>query len=188
MDMAVINLEKLRRGNALALGQIYDLYASQIYRHAHRILLDRASAEDVTHDIFVRLPELLQSFREESSLSTWLFRITHNCCLERLRRENNRRQLLAQSVENQEFSLLNRLGNSEHLDILHRLLALVDEETRSLLWLKDGEGYEIQELSRVFQQPEGTLKSKLHRARELMKSKLQKWEEKDGTANIVFGR
>jgi RNA polymerase sigma-70 factor (ECF subfamily) len=59
--------------------------------------------------------------------------------------------------------------------MLSRALAILDEETRSLLWLKEGEGLEVKELSRIFGLPEGTVKSRLSRGRE----KMQKWIEKE---------
>jgi RNA polymerase sigma-70 factor (ECF subfamily) len=171
-DKEIRLVRRLKNGDINALEWLYKTHSEKLLNQAFRIMLSRQAAEDVLHDIFVRLPESLKRFRGEAALQTWLYRVTHNTCLERLRTKKNHLRLLNQTKESPPQSA----GTTfEDKDMLSRALAILDEETRSLLWLKEGEGLEVKELSRIFGLPEGTVKSRLSRGRE----KMQKWIAKE---------
>jgi RNA polymerase sigma-70 factor (ECF subfamily) len=165
-------IEQLKSGDIKALESAYKNYAEKILNQSYRILLSREAAEDIVHDLFISLSRRLQTFKGESSLGTWLYRVTHNLCLEKLRQEKNRKRLLQEhgkAVDSlQEIKIEDR-------DLLQQAMEILDPETRSLLWLKEGEGLEVRELSQVLEIPEGTLKSRLSRGRE----KLRQWMEKE---------
>ncbi len=91
------------------------------------------------HDIFVNLSHRLRNFKGRSSLGTWLYRVAHNHCLERLRQERNRNKILRENINS--FKPSEKLS-VEDKDMLQRALETLEPETRSLLWLKDGEGLE----------------------------------------------
>ena len=150
----------------------YKNYAEKILNQSYRILLSREAAEDIVHDLFISLSRRMQTFKGKSSLGTWLYRVAHNLCLEKLRQEKNRRRLLQEHV-NATDSL--RDTKIEDRDLLQRAMKTLDPEIRSLLWLKEVEGLEISELGRILEVPEGTLKSRLSRSRE----KLRQWMEKE---------
>jgi RNA polymerase sigma-70 factor (ECF subfamily) len=165
-------IEQLKSGDLKALESVYKNYAEKILNQSYRILLSREAAEDIVHDLFISLSRRLQGFKGESSLGTWLYRVAHNLCLERLRQEKNRKRLLQEHGKAVD-SL--RDTKIEDRDLLQQAMEILDPETRSLLWLKEGEGLEIRELSQTLEIPEGTLKSRLSRGRE----KLRHWMEKE---------
>lgn len=80
---------------ALGLDQLYRRYAGVVLRRAMRFY-PRADAEEVVHEVFLKVIETMDSFRGESSPSTWLWRITTRHCLNRLRDEGRRRDLLTE--------------------------------------------------------------------------------------------
>ena len=166
------SLDLLREGRLEGLQWIFETHGGRILNQCYRILLSKEQAEDVVQDLFVRLPAIIGEFRGESSLGTWLYRVAHNMCLNRLQQAKNRAKLEWENAD--ELAPRNKDASVEVNDLLAKALAGLDPETRSLLWLKEGEGVPLKELSEIFKLPEGTLKSRLSRARDKMKEYLEK--------------
>jgi RNA polymerase sigma-70 factor, ECF subfamily len=166
------SVKRLRDGELEGLQWIYENHSERLLNQAYRILLSRELAEDMTQDLFLRLPEAIAEFRGESSLGTWLFRVMHNMCLNRLQQSKNRQKLEMENIpalSPREIDLPYEVS-----DLLSKALFVLDPETRSLLWLKEGEGVPLKELAISFKLPEGTLKSRLSRARDRMREYLEK--------------
>lgn len=158
---------RIGEGDLEALKTVYDRHAGILLNHCYRLLESREAAEDVLHDLFVSLPVKIRSFRGESRLSTWLFRIVHNQCLNLLEQKGNRRRLEEKMAAEAEAEERPGVAKAvETRDLLERALAHLDPETRSLLWLKEAEGFSVKELMVVFSAGESALKSRLSRARE----------------------
>lgn len=81
----------------LDIGELYRKYAGVVFRRARRFF-DANEAEEVVHEVFVRVLEKGDSFRRESSPVTWLYRVTTNLCLNRIRNAGRRRELLEQET------------------------------------------------------------------------------------------
>jgi RNA polymerase sigma-70 factor, ECF subfamily len=169
------SVDQLRKGELEGLRWIYDNHSERLLNQGYRILLSREQAEDMVQDLFIRLPGIIADFRRECSLSTWLFRVAHNMCLNRLQQAKNHFKLEVENLE--EITPRNSMASFEVTDFLDKALAILDAETRSLLWLKEGEGVPLKELSLIFKLPEGTLKSKLSRARERVREKMENMEK-----------
>lgn len=167
------SLSRLRAGDLEGLKWIYETFAVRLLNQSWRILLSKEQAEDVVQDLFIRLPGLLSEFRGESALGTWLYRVAHNMCLTRLQQGKNRARLEEEHLAGEPGA---ERDAYEVSDLLGKALAILDPETRSLLWLKEGEGMPLKELSEVFKLPEGTLKSRLSRARDRVREFLEKEE------------
>jgi RNA polymerase sigma-70 factor (ECF subfamily) len=167
------SLARLRAGDLEGLKWVYETFAERLLNQCWRILLSKEQAEDVVQDLFIRLPGLVSEFRGESALGTWLYRVAHNMCLTRLQQGRNRARLEEENLAGE--SDPGRDGY-EVSDLLGKALAVLDPETRSLLWLKEGEGMPLKELSEAFKLPEGTLKSRLSRARDRVREFLEKEE------------
>ncbi len=169
------SIQMLKDGNLEGLRWIYDNFSKRILNQCYRILLSREQAEDTMQDIFLKLPETIAGFRSDSGLGTWLFKVAHNMCLTRLEQAKNRYKLEVENVE--DIAPQGQAVPYEVHDMLNRALAVLDPETRSLLWLKDGEGVPIHELSKSLNLPEGTIKAKLSRARTRLRELLEKESE-----------
>ena len=81
-----------RRAQPTDVGQLYADHASRVFRWVLRFY-PRTEAEEVVHEVFVKALERIESFREDASVTTWLYRLTTNHCLNRLRNENRRAEL-----------------------------------------------------------------------------------------------
>jgi RNA polymerase sigma-70 factor (ECF subfamily) len=166
------SIAQLREGKLEGLHWIYETHSPRILNQCYRILLSRQQAEDVVQDLFIRLPDIISEFRGDSALGTWLYRVAHNMCLNRLQQAKNRNKLEGENAE--ELAPRSQEASVETRDLLGKALSILDPETRSLLWLKEGEGVPLKELSEIFKHPEGTLKSRLSRARDRVKEYLEK--------------
>jgi RNA polymerase sigma-70 factor (ECF subfamily) len=85
-------MDGLQSGDISRLGVLYDRHAPGVLRHCHRMLGDEEAARDLTHEIFLRIFRYRMSWRGRSRFTTWLYRITHNACLDWIDRENRRRE------------------------------------------------------------------------------------------------
>lgn len=167
-------LKGLQKGRREALGLLWQAHSSHVLNLAFRMLKDRDQAEDTLMDVFVQVPSAIQKFRGESSLGTWLFRLTVNACLMKLRAEKRHSEL---EDKNLETIVENAIGHGFEPEkptnfdpeLLEKSLGELSAETRSMLWLKDAEDLDVKDLAEIYGMPEGTVKARLSRARHFVK-------------------
>ena len=169
-------IKKIQQGSREALGMLWKSHSTNVLNLAFRMLKNRDEAEDVLMDIFVSVPGKIKNFRGESALGTWLFRLTVNECLMRLRSKKRHAELEGEHIELLTTSAIGS-KHEEQIDYDPELLELglskLSAETRSMLWLKDAEDLGIKDLSEIYNMPEGTIKARLSRARTVVKNYLQ---------------
>ncbi|MFH1811843.1 MAG: sigma-70 family RNA polymerase sigma factor [Pseudomonadota bacterium] len=171
-------------GDALAFDTIVRTHGERVRAVARRMLGDPAEAEDLSQEVFVSVYSAIHSFRGEAKLSTWILRITRNHCLNRIKSWRRRRagqDRLTHDVESlgswpgvsaptqgPEKNLLSRevQGQVQHA------IAELPAEQRWLVVLRDIEGLDYDEIAATTGLPLGTVKSRLHRARERLATRL----------------
>ena len=138
-------LERVRRGSPGALGLLYDLYATDLYRTAFRITSTAADAEDVVHDLFVGLPELLRRYEERERMGAWLRRVVIRMSLARLRHSRRRERMTGSSDEGDRVSAppADPWGAID----LERAVAALPEELRTVFVLRRIEGMSHDEIA-----------------------------------------
>lgn len=92
-------LQNLKAGSREALGLLWQDHSAHVLNLAFRMMKDRDLAEDILMDVFVQVPKAVQSFREDSAVSTWLYRLTVNACLMKLRALKRHRELEEEHLE-----------------------------------------------------------------------------------------
>lgn len=165
-------VEGLRKGSREALAALWDEKSESVLNLSFRILKDRDAAEDLLMEIFTSIPFAISSFRGKAKISTWLYRMTVNACLSKLRIEKRHRELLEEnnSFIVEEFFKEEEPGDILETKLLEKAFGALSAETRSMLWLKDAEGLSVEDLSEIFLHPEGTIKAKLSRARDFIRN------------------
>lgn len=175
-----------KKGNAAAFGAIMQRYNRRLYRMARGIIRDDSEAEDVVQDAYVRAFTGLSGFRSDASLSTWLTRITLNEALGRLR---GRRPVVGlevlDSLDNQgEAQVLlfptvradadpeAAVARSEVRQVLERAIDGLPEAFRVVFVLRDVEEMSIEETADYLGIRSETVKTRLHRARRLLREAL----------------
>ena len=179
MDEKVI-LQHLKEGSRDALALLWQAHSSNVLNLAFRMLKDRDQAEDILMDVFVQVPKAVQGFRGESALGTWLYRLTVNACLMKLRSQKRHRELEEEKLDvivEEVIGKVDSQGEDFDAELLEKGLAQLPAETRSMLWLKDAENLDVKDLAEIYKMPEGTVKARLSRARHLVRDFLK--ERKD---------
>jgi RNA polymerase sigma-70 factor (ECF subfamily) len=151
-----------RRGDTQAFETLVRAYQSDIWRLCFHLLGNAAAADDATQDAFVRAYRFIHRYRGDSKFSTWLFSIARNCALDEIRR-NQRRRRVSDLVEKQPESEPARaeLG----IEVREAVMAL-PMELREPLVMIDALGQSYAEVAEALDLPVGTVKSRVHRARE----------------------
>ncbi|HEX9747328.1 MAG TPA: sigma-70 family RNA polymerase sigma factor [Methylomirabilota bacterium] len=172
-------LDRLRAGDAPAFEELVMTYQHRVFGVALRMLGNRAEAEDVAQEAFVRAHRALGAFRGDAKLSTWLYSITSRLCLNRLASGERR---MARQGEDALLRLSDAgprpdaaLERRELETALGRAIAEVPEDRRIVVVLRDIEGLSYEEIAQVLELPLGTVRSRLHRARAELKEKLERF-------------
>ena len=178
---------KLRRRDSAAFETLVRTNQHRVYDFCVRMLSDREEAFDVSQEVFISIHQNLENFRADAKLTTWIFRIARNHCLNRLKYLKRRgRGRSDEFGESNELNITESMGgtssphdalNSQReRQLVHRAVQFLDEEQRALVVLRDVEGLSYEEIVEITELAEGTVKSRLHRAREKLVGILAKLE------------
>ncbi|MDY3618181.1 RNA polymerase sigma factor [Agathobaculum sp.] len=173
-------LARARRGELAAFEQLVAMYEKRVFAVALRSCGSPEDAADIVQEAFLRAWRAMDSFRGDSGFSTWLFRITMNLCVDFARRKNAAPQtqpLVGEDESEREIpdsapTPEERLENSELGRELAAALAEVSEDHRRIVLLRDVSGLSYTEIAEVLEISEGTVKSRLSRARLALRSVL----------------
>lgn len=167
-------LARARRGELDAFEELVRQYEKRVYAVALRSSGSPEDAADITQEVFLRAWRSIESFRGDSGFSTWLFRITMNLCVDHARHKHAQPQTqpLVVGEEDAERPIPDpaptpeeHLENSELGRELAAALEEVSEEHRRIVLLRDVSGLSYTEIAEVLEISEGTVKSRLSRAR-----------------------
>lgn len=152
---------------------LMDAFQEPIYNYIRRIVVSHEDAEDVLQEVFIRVFRHLGQFREESSLSTWIYRIATT---ESLRLLNSRKDEGVVSAEDVQEELLNKLKASDYIDYENELAVKFQEAILSLpakqrlvFNLRYYDELEYEEIARILDSKVDTLKVNYHYAKEKIK-------------------
>ena len=166
-------------GERQAFGALVSRYQNRLYSSMLQILRSETDAEDVVQDAFVLAFTKLSTFKGNSQWYTWLYRIAYNVAINRMRKRRPTVSLDGPS-ENQQFDFADagpapddRLEQQERANQLHLALARLTLEHRSILVLREMEGLEYESISEILDLPIGTVRSRLHRARNHLREHLE---------------
>lgn len=171
-------VERCRRGDLGAFETLYRQHSGRLFSLAVRMLGNPADAEDLLQEIFLSAHRKLESFRGESALGTWLYRLAMNQILDHVRSRAARTGQLTDGLDDATLvadASGHRLADRAITRIdLERALAELPEGCRAAFLLHDVEGLEHREVSEVLGIAEGTSKSQVHKARLRLRGLLRK--------------
>jgi RNA polymerase sigma-70 factor, ECF subfamily len=159
-------VERCRRSEPAAFEELYRHYAVRVYNLAVRLSGSQAEGEDLAQEVFVQVYRKLASFRAESSLGTWIYRLATNHCLDFLRSREGRAQQRLEPLDDDEPGPAPSAAplRADRLD-LERAIARLPLGYRTAFVLHDVEGFEHKEVASMLGIAEGTSKSQVHKAR-----------------------
>ncbi len=159
-------------GDARAFTDLVRHYEPRLRALAYRLLEDRDLTDDALQEAYVRAFKALGRFRGDSSLGTWLYRITYNACIDELRRG---RKVVPLFSDIESDSVDPRTGPEETAVARRDLaaaLASLPSDLRAVVVLVDADGLDYREAAKVLGVPPGTVGSRLNRARAVLRAAL----------------
>ena len=177
-----------------AFGEIVRRYQGRVTNLISRLLNDRICSDDLAQEVFVRVYVHRRNYRRGSKFSTWLFTIAANLTKNEIRRRVRRRNWFSlealQEVLNDSTAVLadrkegreSRLEREQLREAVGRAIQTVPEKYRLALVLRDIEGLAYEDIAQVLKIPGGTVRSRINRARLMLKRKLLTLLKSEGTS------
>jgi len=151
--------------NGAAFAVLYDRYGQRMYRYFYRMFWQNAAqSEDFTQDLFLKIIEKAHTFRHESSFKTWVYTLAANMCKNEFRRVQYRENAVLPTVEIFTDDLPQLLDDAMTAAALRSCMEQLDLPQKDCFVLRYQEDSSVREISEILGLPEGTVKSRLHRA------------------------
>lgn len=177
-----------KTGDREAFSELVAIYQNKIINIAYGMLSDQEDAYDAAQEVFVKIYRSITGFQEKSSLSTWIYRITKNVCMDFLRKRTRSAPTISMNAsrddEESDFDIKDTSPtpheyfemNETQLEV-RRAIGELSDEFRTVITLYDLEGMSYDEISKIIDCPVGTVKSRLNRARKALLKNLSKKKE-----------
>lgn len=182
-----ILISRCRESDTAAFDLIIQQYGDRVYNYARRMVSHPQDAEDIAQEVFIRAFTNIAQFDGRSQLSTWLFRIATNLCIDYHRRKNRRIVALSltseeENHEGEEISVPDESANAldqvlsrELQQVVERAVESLSPKLKPVLLLYDMEGMAYEEISKALSLPLGTVKSRLFLARNQVKQAVEQY-------------
>ncbi len=182
---------RLKKSDEIAFGFLVDLFSKKIYNTCVGLLQNLEDAEDVTQEIFLIIHLNIKDFKEESTLSTWIYRISVNKCLEFLRKKNRKkrsgifRSIFSsegeKAIENHsDFSHPGiQLENQERSQVLFKAIGLLPAQQQTAYVLHKVEQVSYNEIASIMQVSLSAVESLLFRAKQNLKKYLSAYYQEN---------
>lgn len=168
-----ILVERLQQGDPGAIDEVVDRYQKQLYCFIVRLVNDKTVAEDIFQDTWLRVIRNIRFFRGEARFSTWLFQIALNLC-RNLARQKARRSFVpleeaADLAEDPEVDAVKILQAQK----VRNMVSSLPVKMREVIVLRYYHDFSDMEIAEITGNPSGTVKSRLHRATLMLRSKIE---------------
>ncbi len=194
-------IKNCKAGEEKAFSEIVLHRQKKVFNIAYRMLGNSEEAKDLAQEVFISVFESIKDLREEIKFDAWLTQITLNHCRNRWkylkRRQYFNSDSLDDPVETEDGSVPRAIydpsDNPETVfekkmirELIQRGLLKLKEDQRELVVLRDLLGYSYEEMGETLGLPEGTIKSKLHRARMDLKEVLERSSHEEAAEKVIF--
>lgn len=181
-------IERLQKGDRDAFNELVLQYEKQIINLAYGMLSDREDALDAAQEVFIKVYRNISGFKGQSSLTTWIYRITSNVCNDILRkRQRTLKTISIHQSEDEEKPTVDipdtspspqeLLEQTEAQKAVRDTISALSDDFREVLTLCDIDGQSYESAAQILGIPHGTVKSRLNRARNALRKKLSEKRE-----------
>ena len=162
-------------GDRNAFSELVRIHARGVFNVVYRMCGDEFIAEDAAQETFIRAWQNLSSYRPQTPLRNWLYRIAFNAGMDMLRKE---KRILPNAIEDMQLSdgqpgLELLVSQQERTQLVQKAILSLPDASRAVLVLREYEEMSYQEISSTLDIPIGTVMSRLNYARKLLKDKLE---------------
>ncbi len=184
-------VERCKLGDQAAFASLVEMHQDFVYNLAYRILQNYEEADDATQEAFVKIWQALPNFRGESKFTTWMYRVVHNLCLNRLRSAKSGPQTISvefnwddEGDEGEREILANvagdpaeddpamRFDSAERRKTIWREVDALPGKYRAIITLYYSQELSYEEIAATLDVPVGTVKTHLFRAKAMLRGKL----------------
>ena len=175
-------IHKIIKGDTQAFAVLVDRYKDLVFTLAIRMLKNREEAEEVSQDTFIKVYKALPKFKGDSKLSTWVYKVAYNTCLDRIKKNKNHyNEVTIDSFTEYKLktvgNALDALEEKEQQQTIQNCLQQLASKDSFLLTLFYFEELSLEEISKIVDMEANTVKVNIHRARKrlaiLLKQKLE---------------
>lgn len=183
-----ILIKAIKNGDTKAYAQLVNRYKDLVYTLAIRMLKNREEAEEVAQDTFIKVFKSLDKFKGDSKFSTWIYKVTYNTCLDRIKK--NKKYLNDVAIGEFTFNKLDSIDNAlenmikeEKHTLIKNCINKLPEDSSALLTLFYFEELSLDEISKIINIEANTVKVKLFRARKKLAVILEQYLQPQKTMN-----
>ncbi|MGD2245298.1 MAG: sigma-70 family RNA polymerase sigma factor [Candidatus Aminicenantes bacterium] len=176
-----------REGSEKAFAELVKKYRIKVFNLAFSLTRDRDVADDLAQEVFIKAYYALPRFQSKSGFGTWLYRIAINHVRDFLRKKSRMIQI---SIENiKESSILQEdktmkeekeSTEEQRKQLVHQSIRSLPEKHQVILSLRDIQGFSYEEISKILKISPGTVDSRIHRARKMLRKKLAPFFSRKG--------
>lgn len=177
-------VERCLRGDERAFEQLLKKYRNPVFSICLRMVRNHADAEDLAQDVFIRTFNVLDRYNPAYAFSSWLYRITSNLCIDFIRKNRNKAYSLDEPLSSDDGEMPRQIPTDlaspdremesrEMIKMLNEAIAILPEHYRIIVILRHQEQLSYEEISDNLGIPLGTVKARIHRARNMIKDFFQ---------------
>ena len=171
-------VSKLKKYDIKAFEEFVSLYEKKIYNYAYGFTLNREDSLDITQEVFLKVYKNIDKFKEKSSISTWIYRITSNVCIDFARKAKPNKVV---SITDENLDIIQNIKDTKILpedflvqtemseEIISSLNGL-DYDAKQIIVMRDILGLTYSEIGEILKLEEGTVKSRIARSRKKLRS------------------
>ena len=192
IDLSLVR--RVKKGDFTAFDLLVLKYQSRVIATAFKFVKEKQLAEDIAQEAFIKSYKSIDSFREESSFYTWVYRITVNTAKNYLLSSKRRDEVVISDLSQDDSFYPEKLDidspqeilkASELRDLIFETLSSLGEETRTALSLREFDGLSYEQIAEIVQCPVGTVRSRIFRGREVIEEVVGKHMDKNKTNQNV---
>ena len=194
MRMDELLLRRAQRGDPEAFGRLMEPLEQLVWRVCWHYTGDREASSDCGQEAMIRIWRALDSYRGDCAFESWVYRIAANCCMDWLRKKKRDRSVSMEPMRDQGFDPADTSPGTEAQVIakderrrLREAIALLPEDQREALVLTQLERVSYEEAARMLDVSEGTVKSRVNRAKARLKEILTSEGELSSPADVKKG-
>lgn len=180
-------IDNAKKGDLNAFEQLIENYEVKVYNISLQMLKNEEDAKDASQEALIKVYKNLNKFDGRSSFSTWIYRVTVNASLDYIRKKKSHKDHqnlsldenieVKESVESATEAMPEKtLLQKERTQHIHKAMELLKQEQKTIIVLRDINGLSYKEISEIVGTTEGTVKSRLNRARRKLKELLMDME------------
>lgn len=173
---------QVQRGDLTAFTGLVERYKDRLYNLGYRMLRNPSDAEEIAQEAFLHVFRAIQSFQTDQRFSTWCYRIASNLCIDRLRRRPDTRVSLDEPVTSSDlyFQLADtnplpdaQVEAGELREEIQRAIGALPPKYRLVVVFRHVDDLSYEEIAQITELPMGTVKTRLFRAREILRRSLE---------------